>query len=412
MRRSAVKILAISHLFPRVGEERNGIFVSRQLCALRRLGAEITVVVPLVWCPKILRRFRRWANYDHTRRLCQFDGIEALSVPYIRPPGNWYNRWSGLVVFQGIKGLVRELHRAKGFDIIYATDFFPDGDAAVRLSRCLGVPAACLCIGVDVNITAHSSKVIYSHFVGTARALQGTLACGRSVADGIDAVTSKRALCVYGVIDLEEFSPADDKESIRRELGLPAKKVIALYAGYLQERKGIYEMLEAFSRIASIDDNILLCVCGSGEEEERFGELVRRRNLTETIKVVGEVPPERMSRWVKASDLFVLATHTEGMPNVVMEAMACGLPVVATQVGGLPEAVADCEGAILVPARDVEKFKDAVLRVAQDEGLRRRMGAAARARAEERFEVMQNARRILEHLSGIVEANRRANGRC
>jgi glycosyltransferase involved in cell wall biosynthesis len=344
--------------------------------------------------------------------LCQFEGIEALSVPYIRPPGNWYNRWSGLVVFRGIKGLVRELHRAKGFDIIYATDFFPDGDAAVRLSRCLGVPAACLCIGVDVNITAHSSKVIYSHFVGTARALQGTLACGRSVADGIDAVTSKRALCVYGVIDLEEFSPADDKESIRRELGLPAKKVIALYAGYLQERKGIYEMLEAFSRIASIDDNILLCVCGSGEEEERFGELVRRRNLTETIKVVGEVPPERMSRWVKASDLFVLATHTEGMPNVVMEAMACGLPVVATQVGGLPEAVADCEGAILVPARDVEKFKDAVLRVAQDEGLRRRMGAAARARAEERFEVMQNARRILEHLSGIVEANRRANGRC
>ena len=171
-------------------------------------------------------------------------------------------------------------------------------------------------------------------------------------------------------------------------------------------------MLEAFSWIASIDDNILLCVCGSGEEEERFGELVRRRNLTETIKVVGEVPPECMSRWVKASDLFVLATHTEGMPNVVMEAMACGLPVVATQVGGLPEAVADCEGAILVPARDVEKFKDAVLRVAQDEGLRRRMGAAARARAEERFEVMQNARRILEHLSGIVEANRRANGRC
>jgi glycosyltransferase involved in cell wall biosynthesis len=113
-----------------------------------------------------------------------------------------------------------------------------------------------------------------------------------------------------------------------------------------------------------------------------------------------------MNKWMKASDLFVLATHTEGMSNVVMEAMACGLPVVTTTVGGLPEAVGGCEGAILVPPRDVDKFKDAVLKVLRNEQLRERMGLAARKLAEEKFGVQRNARQILDYLQEIIEKSR------
>jgi glycosyltransferase involved in cell wall biosynthesis len=300
-----------------------------------------------------------------------------------------------------------ELHKKKNFDVIYATVFFPDGDAAVRLSRYLKLPVACLGIGGDVNITAHSTKVIYRHFVRTAQALDGALACGQSIADGIDAVTRKRSLLAYWVVDLEEFSPVADKVSLRKELGLPLNKIVAIYAGYLQKQKGIYEMLEAFCRIHKVEPNIMLCVCGGGREELKFTQMVRERNLEHVIRILGEVHPDQMNKWMKASDLFVLATHTEGMPNVVMEAMACGLPVVTTTVGGLPEAIGDCEGAILVPPRDVDKFEDAVLKVLRNEQLRERMGLAARKRAEERFGIQQNARKILDFLSEIVEKNRR-----
>jgi teichuronic acid biosynthesis glycosyltransferase TuaC len=402
-----MNILAISHLFPRVGEERNGIFVARQLSAMYKLGAEIRVLVPLVWCPRILRYFNRWKNYDHKREICKFEGIEAVSFPYIRPPGNWYNRWSGLVVFRAIRKKALKLHQKKNFDIIYATDFFPDGDAAVRLAKYMKLPAACLSIGADINITAHSTKAIHRHFVKTARVLNGTLACGQSVANGIDAVTNRHSLCVYGVVDLEEFSPASDKVSLRKELGLPLNKMVALYAGYIQERKGIYEMLEAFCRIHKVEPNVMLCVCGGGEEEMRFTQMVRERNLEHIIRILGEVATDQMNKWMKASDLLVLATHTEGMPNVVMEAMACGLPVVTTAVGGLPEAIGNCEGAILVPPWDVDKFKDAVLKVLRNEQLRERMGLAARKLAEEKFGVQRNARRILDFLSEIIKYSRK-----
>lgn len=403
---STVKILAISHLFPHFKEPRYGIFVARQLSEISRLGADIKLIVPRVWCPKFLRCFERWKNHDHKCPLCRYDGIETFSIPYLRPPGNFYNRWSGLVAFEAMKRKALELHKKEKFDIIYATDLFPDGDAAARLSKCLNVPAACLCIGVDVNITAHSSKIIYRHFVRTVRMLHGTLACGQSVADQIQKITGESPLCVYGVLDLEEFSPVSDKTTLRKELGLPPEKTIALYAGYLTKRKGVYELIQAFDRIQKKIPDVMLLMCGGGPEEKQLKTLIHEKGIGNIIRMVGEVEPEQINKWMKASDLFVLASHTEGMPNVIMEAMACGLAVVATNVGGLPEAIGDCGGAILVPPEDVQALENAIAKVINENKLRTDMQIAGRNRAEEKFEVKKNARRILSYLREIVEKNK------
>jgi teichuronic acid biosynthesis glycosyltransferase TuaC len=398
-----VKILAVSHLFPNLKETRYGIFVARQLSELRRLGAEITVLVPRVRRPGFLRHFEKWKNYDHKSPLYRIEGIEAVSIPYTRLPGNFYNRWSGLSAFWAMKNIALELHKSKKFDVIYATDFFPDGDAAARLAKYLNIPAACLCIGVDVNITARSSGIIYRHFARTAKALDGTLACGQSVADGLEAVTGKSPLCVYGVLDLEEFSPAPDKIPARKDLNLPPGKTIALYAGYLTRRKGVYELLEAINRVRKTCPDILLIMCGAGPEERKLRTLIREKGIENIVRMTGDIEPERMHKWMQASDLFVLASHTEGMPNVVAEAMACGLPVVATAVGGLPAAVGDCGGAILVPPGNIDEMEKAIVKIINDSQLRINMGIAARERAEEQFDGKRNARVILDYLKRIVE---------
>jgi teichuronic acid biosynthesis glycosyltransferase TuaC len=398
-----VRILAISHLFPNLKEKRYGIFVARQLSELRRLGAEITVMVPRVWCPGLLRHFDRWKNYDHKCPLRQFEGIETFSVPYLRPLGNFFNRWSGLAAFRAMKNKALELHKSRKFDVIYATDFFPDGDAAARLAKYLKIPVTCLCIGVDINITAQSSKIIHRHFVRTAKALDGTLACGQAVANWIKAATGKNPLCVYGVLDLQEFSPVPDKIPARKELDLPPDKTIALYAGYLTKRKGVYELLAAIHRVQKKRPDVLLVMCGAGPEEAALHKLIREKGMEQTARMVGEVEPERMNKWLQASDLFVLASHTEGMPNVVMEAMACGLPVVATAVGGLPGALGDCDGSILVQPENVDELEKAIVKVISDNQLREHMKVAARNRAEEQFGGKRNARLILDYLRKIVE---------
>jgi glycosyltransferase involved in cell wall biosynthesis len=402
-----VRILAISHLYPNLKEKRYGIFVARQLSEISRLGAEITVIVPRVWCPGFLRHFDRWNNYDYKCPLCRFEGIETISIPYLRLPGNFYNRWSGLAAFRAMKNKVLELHKSRKFDVIYATDFFPNGDAAVRLAKYLKIPSACLGIGVDVNITAHSNRTIYRHFVRTAKTLDGIFACGQSVADGIKAITGKNPLCVYGVVDLDEFSPVPDKIPTRKELDLPPNKTIALYAGYLTKRKGVYELIETIYRVQKTYPNILLVMCGAGPEETAVKRLFREKGMEHTVRMAGEVEPEQMKKWMWASDLFVLASHTEGMPNVVMEAMACSLPVVATAVGGLPEAVGDCDGAILVPPKNVDELEKAIMKVISNKQLREQMQIAARKRAKERFGGKRNACLILNYLQKIVEEQKR-----
>lgn len=401
-----MRILAISHLFPYLKERRYGIFVARQLAEIRRQGAEIVVIVPRVWCPVFLRRFDRWKDHNHRCPLCRFEGIETLSVPYVRAPGNWYNRWCGLAAFLAMKKRALELHRKKNFDVIYATCFFPDGDAAARLARYLNVPAACLGIGTDVNRTSKSSKTIYKHFVKTTKALDGTLACGQSVADGIKAVTGKNPLCVYGVLDLEEFSPTSDKASLRKDLGLPLDKTVVLHAGYLTKDKGVYELVEALCKIQEKRPDVMLVICGGGPEETGLRRIIAQKNIEHVIRMVGEVDPEEMSKWMRASDLFALASYSEGMPNVVMEAMACGLAVVATKVGGLSEAIGDCDGAVLVPPRRVEALEEAIMKVVNNSQLRTHMQVAGRKRAEERFGAKQNARRIMDHLAGVVERSK------
>jgi teichuronic acid biosynthesis glycosyltransferase TuaC len=401
-----VRILAISHLFPNLKEKRYGIFVARQLSEISRLGAEITVIVPRVCCPGLLRHFDRWKNHDHNCPLCRFERIETFSIPYLRLPGNFYNRWSGLAAFRAMKSKALELHKSRKFDVIYATDFFPDGDAAVRLAKYLKLPAACLSIGVDVNITAQSNRIIYRHFVRTAKALDGTLACGQSVADRIKAVTSENPLCVYGVLDLEEFSPVPDKIPARKELDLPLDKTIALYVGYLTKRKGVYDLLEAIYRVQKKYPDIFLVICGTGPEESVLRKLIREKGLERTVHMTGEIEPEQMNKWMQTSNLFLLASHTEGMPNAVMEAMACGLPVVATTVGGLPEAVGDCDGVVLVPPGNVDELEKAILKIISNNQLQEQMQTAARKRAEEKFGGKRNARLILDYLQKIIEEKR------
>ncbi len=400
-----MRILAISHLFPTVASPAYGIWVPRQLSAMVQGGAQVDVLIPAVLAPRILRVFPRWRKYNHLTGTCEFNELRTHVIPYARPTGNWYYRWAGHVLYRAALSIALAWHRVTPYDIIYATCIFPDGDAAVHLGKRLGIPVCCLAIGSDVNVYPDISKTMFRHFVRIVNNLDGMLACGEGLAHRVESVSNRPTPVVHGVVEADVFKPAADRESLRESLGFKREQLVLLFVGGLKKTKGVYELIESLRGLLYLHPKTVLKIIGTGIELDGLRKEAESNGLEECVEFVGAVGPNEVARWMQASDVLVLPSYSEGMPNVVMEAMACGTPVVATTVGGLPRAVGECEGVELVKPQSVEELTDALHRVLANEEIRVRMGAAALAWSP-RFSAKQSAQRILTYLDDLVSQHR------
>src|SRR5262249_17437264 len=133
-------------------------------------------------------------------------------------------------------------------------------------------------------------------------------------------------------VDRQKFMPRPQL-AMRDKLGLPSDRPIALAVGHLNENKGLHILIEAVARLRSPD--VMLVIVGEGPDRSRLENQIRGCGLVEKVKLVGTLPHHELSSWYSAADIFCLASSREGCPNVVLEAMACGRPVVATRVGGI-----------------------------------------------------------------------------
>jgi glycosyltransferase involved in cell wall biosynthesis len=134
-----------------------------------------------------------------------------------------------------------------------------------------------------------------------------------------------------------------------------------VYVGRFVEAKGLVELVEAFSRLAAQRPHLRLALVGDGVMKQRLVSLVQASGAPERILMPGGMEPREVARWINASDLLVLPSWSEGYPNVVVEALACGRPVVATDVGGTREIV-NADNGLLVAPRDVEALRAAIER--------------------------------------------------
>lgn len=395
-----MRILAISHLFPHSGEPRYGIFVARQLQAMAASGADISLLVP-VGVPALSSA--KWLTEPELPRdwLCEYDGVDARAIRYPMLPGAWFKAWSGMIAQRRIGPVAQQLHRHKPFDIIYGTNLFHGGDLAVRIGKQLGIPATCLAIGSDVNRDPHASVALKSHYTNIVQSLSAVLTCGDSISRKVDALRNDASLSVYGVVDLDVFKPSGSPSDLRAQLNLDADATVLLYVGYLRKSKGLLELIQAFHSVRQQHRNAQLVLCGEGEDERELKAVAAESENADAIQFRGAIAPDDVHRYMQASDLFVLPSYDEGMPNAVMEAMACGLPVVATSVGGLPDALHDCEGAVLVPPRNAVALADSVLEVLQSPQRLATMRSAAREKAADRFGALPNAKRILSFLEQV-----------
>ena len=243
-------------------------------------------------------------------------------------------------------------------DIILNYVIYPHGYAAVRLGKALGVPVVLTAIGSDLNRIAdplcriltcsalrHAEYVttVSQDLCNTARRLGASPSRSEPILNGCDT----------GI-----FHPSRQADA-RKALALDPDSEIILYVGRLDFRKGLVELVDAVARLASQRPHLHCYIMGDGPDKSMLIDAVTRHNVSGKITFVPSRGTKEVAVWMAAADLVTLPSYNEGCPNVVLEALSVGRPVVATRVGGIPELMDDTCGR-LVPPQDVPSLAGAL----------------------------------------------------
>lgn len=275
----------------------------------------------------------------------RLDGIDVDAYTYPALPG-LSRATNGVLAARAL------LPRLRCFapDIVLAYWVYPDGYAARRAARRLGVPCIVGARGSDIHVRSGLNATMTRR---TLRGVDALLTVSRAMRDkaiaDFDADPSRVHAVVNG-IDTGIFHPRD-RQAMRRKLGVPADARLIAYVGRYVEAKGMRELLAAFQALAGKDPSLHLALVGDGVMRAELAALVAASGLDARVTMTGGLDPVQVAEWIGASDVVTLPSWSEGYPNVVVEGIACGRPVVATAVGGTAEIIDGANG-ILVPPRD------------------------------------------------------------
>ncbi|MBI1765800.1 MAG: glycosyltransferase family 4 protein [Acidobacteria bacterium] len=348
-----MNVLTFTTLWPNSEKPNLGVFVKHRALALaRQPGVDnLRVVAPVPYFPKQLAFDFVPAQWRQMAAIAEQETIAGLATfhpRFFNPPKvgmRWYGRWMA----HGAEAVVRELYAEQHFDLIDAHYVYPDGDAAVRLGAALGVPVCVTARGTDINLFArlpHIRPLIQR----TLERAHGIIAVSmalkeRMVELGIEA--DKIAVIRNG-IDPHVFHWRE-QAAARQQLDLNTADKILVTVSALVPLKGIDRLIGAMQLVVQTEPPARLYIIGEGPERAALTAQIAALGLQQHVFLKGAQPQGELPAWYAAADVFCLASEREGCPNVVIEALACGAPVVASDVGGIGELVLDERFGLLVP---------------------------------------------------------------
>ena len=362
-----MKVLTLTTLFPNQQQPVHAVFVKNRIAAFSKL-CEVKVVAP-VPCAFPFRffskKYRLFAKVPYTETQ---GSMEVLHPRYLVTPKLGRNFY-GFMYFFSILGFIMRLRKGYNFDLLDVHWAYPDGFAGVLLGKFFNKPVTITIRGSDLN---YFTKFFFRRKM-IAYALKRANKVITVCEDMVDRVSklgvekSKIEVVPNGV-DLSKFYPlaeehghranGNDKIYARERLGLPKERRIILSVGRLGYPKRVDHIIEAVNILikkrkgSKERETLLLIILGDGEYREKLKNQVDVLGLSEYVKLVGSRPNEELIYWYNAADIFCLASSSEGWPNVIFESLACGTPVIASAVGGVPEILHSEEYGILVREQD------------------------------------------------------------
>lgn len=350
-----LRVLAVTNLFPTNVDPGYAPFNRQQFAALaEQCELEVLGVVP--W------RFARFYGAKSQRKVVREEIIDNVPVKHPRflsIPGVPALNAGFLAASLLPELFLRTRLRGQRWDVLLAAYAYPDGCAGVALGAALGIPVVVKCHGSDLNrvVADLPARMQLQTFLPrAARVVVVSAKLGEKAREL--GVQEDRLAVVYNGVDRDRFFVRDRAEA-RAKHGLPKDRELVVSIGHLAEHKGTRDLLEAAKQLKALRPEALIAFVGDGP-------LMREVAETPGVLAVGRVPHVEVAEWMAAADLLCLPSWDEGMPNVVREAHASGRPVVATAVGGVPEAVHRAELGRLVPAKDPRAMAEAIAQVLRE----------------------------------------------
>ncbi|NWG32045.1 MAG: glycosyltransferase family 4 protein [Rhodocyclaceae bacterium] len=342
-----MRTLLFSTLYPSSVRPSHGIFVETRLRHLLTSGQiETRVVAPVPWFPFAHPRFGEYAKHAAVPAHEVRNGIDVAHPRYLLLPKIGMNWAPASLARTGLAAARQLIAEGFDFDLIDAHYFYPDGVAATMIGQALGKPVVITARGTDINLIPQYEKP-RRMILQAAKDCAAMITVCQALKDALVELGAppEKITVLRNGVDLELFRP-EDKAEARAAFGMGDRFAIAS-VGHLIERKGHHLVIEALAQIP----DARLYIAGSGEEEIRLRALAARLGVTDRVRFFGAMPQAKLRTLYSAVDCLVLASSREGWANVLLEAMACGTPVVASNVWGTPEVVAAPEAGLLMDER-------------------------------------------------------------
>jgi len=333
------RVLTFTSLFPNAGQPMHGLFVRERIRALAKV-CRLEVVAPVPW-------YRRVADVDRDEGGFAIHHPRFFTVPKI------LKRLDGLFMGMSCLPRVARIRKTFPFDLIDAHWAYPDGVAAALIAARLGVPFAVTVRGDDINIFAEErGRGPVIRWMLRRAAL--VIALSDDLKARVERLTGghPNVTAIRNGVNGDRFHPSD-RHAARRRLGLDANTRVCVSVGRLHASKGLPVLVDALAQLPGQFRDVDLFVIGAPDPEAdaraAIAARVSHHDLHGRVHLVGAQSPDQLADWYNAADLFCSATTREGSPNVLLEAMACGLPCVTTPVGGNREAVTTIDVGMLAP---------------------------------------------------------------
>jgi glycosyltransferase involved in cell wall biosynthesis len=356
------RLLFLSNLYPNLAYPNQATFNFQQVQALSE-WFDVSVMSPIPWVDLVAVKSVRNDSREDT--------VSTFPI-YWYTPGILRSLY-GQMMFSSVAATAEKMHRNRPFDLVFGAWLYPDGWAAGRLAKRWNIPFYQKVHGTDVNRLAARGPLTKASLSGIGEC-HGVICVSQALKTKLVdlGVPEDKCHVVYNGVDSSIFFPMPKIEA-REQLGISEKGKIILFVGNLLATKGLGELAAAFGRIARSRSDVRLVVVGVGAWKEQFRGRLRREGVIGKVELPGSINHRDIGKYMNAADILCLPSYMEGVPNVILEALACNTLVVATAVGGVPELARDENRIFLAQPKNSDSIYSELIRALESDPTRHRL---------------------------------------